>query len=84
MTSAHTIDINVVSLLENVGFLRYVLEDDENQRHYWLQFLVEHPQWKGAMEQAQQILHQLDRPTGFLTAEELESLKKRIKRHISV
>ena len=84
MTTARTIDMNVHALLENADFIRYVLDADETLNSYWKHFLAEHRQYRPAVEQAKYILQHLDVPCDFLTREEVESLKIRIKNTLSV
>lgn len=84
MSIDKTINIGVSWLLENTGFLRYVLESDREQQAYWDSYAKEHPQCQPAIDQAKYILQHLDTPSDFLTREEIESLKKRIKNTLSV
>jgi hypothetical protein len=83
-SSVQTIDLNVRSLLEDVRFLKYVLDADEKQHRYWMDFEQRHPQWRQPIQKAKAILQQLDRPSGLLSDVELASLKKRIKTRLSV
>ena len=84
MSIAKTMNIGVSWLLENTDFLRYVLESDREQQTYWDSFVKEHPQCQPAIDQAKYILQHLDTPSDFLTREEIESLKIRIKTTLSV
>lgn len=84
MSIAKTMNIGVSWLLENTDFLRYVLESDCEQQRYWDSFAKEHPQCQPAIDQAKYILQHLDTPSDFLTREEIENLKRRIKTTLSV
>lgn len=84
IATATTIDFNVNILLENADFLRYVLDSDERLTTYWEHFVAEHEEYKPAVERAKYILQHLDSPCDFLSCEEIENLKIRIKNTISV
>lgn len=84
VATARTIDLKVNALLENADFIRYVLDGDETLSIYWQRFVANHQQYSAAVDQAKYILQHLDGSCDFLTCEEIESLKKRIKRTLSV
>ena len=84
MSVAKTLNIGVSWLLENTDFLRYLLDSDDEQQTYWDTFAKNHPQCQPAIEQAKYILQHLDVPSDFLTREEIECLKERIKNTLSV
>jgi hypothetical protein len=84
MPHARTIDMYVVSLLENTDFLKYVLDSDATQQCYWQRFEQERPQWHTAIEKATYILQHLDEMQNVLSEEELEALKRRISSALSV
>ncbi|MBQ7422454.1 MAG: hypothetical protein IJV27_09990 [Prevotella sp.] len=84
MESVQTIDVRVVSLLENEDFLRYVLESDGKQHRRWSRFEHEHPLWKPAIDKAIYILQHLDTIGKLLSEEEMDGLKARIKKTLSI
>lgn len=79
MNTAKTIDMNVTFLLENTNFLRYVLDADSGLDAYWARFEQERPHFKEAISRAKHILQHLDNPSDYLSADEIERLKERIK-----
>lgn len=84
MNHVRTIDMYVVSLLENTDFLRYVLDSDSSQQCYWLRFEQERPNWRTAIEKATYILQHLDEVENVLSEDELEALKQRISATLEV
>ena len=70
---------HVMSLLQNVNFIRYALDADERQTAYWDHFSGQCEQAKIAVERARYILQHLDSTTGTFTEDEIEELRERIK-----
>jgi len=74
----------VVSLLQNTDFIRYILETDESQKSYWTAWTERCPQSKAVYQNARYILLHLDSPVQGFTEEELEELRERIRVSLKV
>ena len=68
--------------MKNEIFLRYVFEETDKQLEYWRLFMAQNPSQKDDILQAKDILLHLDDYSDTFSLNELESLRKRIKKSL--
>lgn len=77
-------EVSFESLLIDVRFLHYVLDNDESQEAYWDTVANLSEANKQAVERAKNVLMHLDEPCNFVSRKELLRLRERIHRALRV
>lgn len=76
--------VSLESLLVDVHFLHYVLDDDVSQKSYWDTVAGLSEDNKQAVERAKSVLMHLDEPCNFVGRKEILRLRGRIRQTLRV